>query len=195
MFSTALNHLSPPLSPSLSLSLSLSAIALTPLRFRPSRLDPRLDTIRDRGIPFHSVLSRKSRGSRFHQRRGADRGRCQPPGPAVGILRWPLPFGSPSASPDTFVYALDIHGCAHAVNMPAYMRERTGSSSRSVAARYVRSSERPIKKTNIYIYVYIRTTRWLVEMVECVTQGGRGSIEKEIAARGTVGGRVSGRIY
>lgn len=43
----------------------------------------------------------------------------------VSILRWPLPWGLWST--DTSVYALDIHGSAHAVNMPMYMREWTGS--------------------------------------------------------------------
>lgn len=164
-------HAGPP--PSLSLSLSLASSPPSPLpslpllHFRPPRLDPRryriLSAARaSRPLLFRRISSRS---------RGENRGFINPEewieraepmsatGPTVGILRWPLPFGSPSASPDTFVYALDIHGCAHAVNMPAYMREWTGSSSRSPRT-YARARED--RSRNEYIYIYVRTRNTLV---------------------------------
>ena len=78
-------------------------------------------------------------------------------------------------STDTSVYALDIHGSAHAVNMPVYMRERTGSRPVGTAG----AGDRWRRKE------YTRNT---LEIGNALPTAVDGSIENEIAARRTVGG-------
>ena len=73
------------------------------------------------------------------------------------------------------MYALDIHGSAHAVNMPVYMRERTGSRPVGTAG----AGDRWRRKE------YTRNT---LEIGNALPTAVDGSIENEIAARRTVGG-------
>lgn len=194
MFSTALNHLSPPLSLAFSLRHRSHPSPFPPAapgsapRYYPRSRDP-FSFRPVSKIARLAVLSTPGSGSGPMSATGPGRRYSS----VALAVRLPL-----CLSRHLRVRARYTRVCTRGQH--AGVHARTDREQQPVGRRAVRTVERETDQENEYIYVYMyiyahATTRWLVEMVECVTQGGRGSIEKEIAALGTVGGHVSGRIY
>lgn len=169
MFSTALNHLSLPLSLSLSLPLRHLPFPPFPCCISARRAWIRADTgyfpRRGRAVPFYFVASRREAEVKIAvlliPRSGSsERNRCQPPGrPSVFFggpchSAPPLPLPTPSCTRSIYT----------GVHTRSTCRRTCANGQGAAAGRRVRTLEREKtdRETNIYIYIYVRTRNTLV---------------------------------